>query len=63
MCAGMEVFVHECSWTGVACCWNWSEASHVLMQLWDEMRWFYRMCSLRQELARDSQCFSVQELS
>jgi hypothetical protein len=63
MCTGMEVFVHKCSWTGVACCWNWSEASHILAQLCDEMRWFNRVCGLCQELAWDSQYFSVHELS
>jgi hypothetical protein len=63
MCAGMEVFVHECSWTGVACGWKWSEARRVLAQLCDEMRWFNRVCGLCQELAGDFQCFSLHELS
>jgi hypothetical protein len=55
----MEVFVHQFSWTGVACRWNWSEASHVLAQLYDEVRWFNRVFGLCQELAWDSQWFSV----
>jgi hypothetical protein len=30
--------VHECSWGGVVCCWNWFEAGHVLAELGDEVR-------------------------
>jgi hypothetical protein len=36
-----EVAMHECSQGGVACCWNCSEAGHVLEELSDEMRWVH----------------------
>jgi hypothetical protein len=45
VCAIMEILVHRCTWTGVACRRNWSEASHVLAQLCDEVRWFHRVRS------------------
>jgi hypothetical protein len=41
-----QVALHECSRGGVVCCWNWSEASHVLVELDDEMRWIH--CVSRQ---------------
>jgi hypothetical protein len=37
--APLEIAVHECRRGGVACCRNWSEAGHVLVELGDEMRW------------------------
>jgi hypothetical protein len=37
----LEVAVHECSRGGVTCCWNWSEAGHVVEELGDEMRWVH----------------------
>jgi hypothetical protein len=60
---GMKVFVDEGSRAGVACSWNRSESSHVLAQLCDDVHWFYWVCCRCQELAGDSQCFSVLELS
>jgi hypothetical protein len=32
VCSFLEVVVHECRQGGVACCWNWSEAGHVLAE-------------------------------
>jgi hypothetical protein len=60
---GLEVFMDEGSWTGVACSWNRTVSSHVLAQLCDDVSWLYWMCCRCQELAGDSQCFSVHELS
>jgi hypothetical protein len=44
VCAVGEILVYEGTWIGVACCWNWPEAGHVLAQLCDEVRWFHRVC-------------------
>jgi hypothetical protein len=33
--------LHEYSQGGVAGCWNWSEAGHVLAELGDEIRYIY----------------------
>jgi hypothetical protein len=34
----VEVLVLECGWGGVVRCRNWSEAGHMLAQLYDEVR-------------------------
>jgi hypothetical protein len=46
MGAFLAVAVHECSQGGVACCWNWSEAGHMLAELGDEMSWIHWFGSL-----------------
>jgi hypothetical protein len=63
MCAVVKILGYECSRTGVACCRNWSEASHMLAQLCDEVCCFHWLCGRSQELAGDSQWFSIHELS
>jgi hypothetical protein len=40
VCTLLEVSVHECSWGGVVCWQNWSEAGHVLAELSD-MCWIH----------------------
>jgi hypothetical protein len=47
-CAVGEILVYEGTCVGVACCWNWPEAGHVLAQLCDEVRLFHRVCNRRQ---------------
>jgi hypothetical protein len=42
--AHMEVAVHERSQGGMACCYNWSEADHMLAELADEVRWIRLVC-------------------
>jgi hypothetical protein len=35
--SALEIGVHEFRQGGITCCWNWSEAGHVLAELGDEM--------------------------
>ena len=45
MGALVEVALYKCRQGGVVCCWDWSEAGHVLEELSDEVHWIHRVGS------------------